>query len=384
MRISIAVIILLLITISCVEPYFPQVSDSDHTLVVEGLVENKVGNQFILLSHTSQLNSPEYLPESGATVKVSDNIGNVFFYDEVAPGKYKRYYASGDLQIYREYTLTVETKSGKKYSSKPEKMLPCPTLDSISYREKENISINPLDYSGGLQFYANITFSSFSASHVIFSISETWEFTVPLNIEFTYDTNGIQPAPGEYQILKRCWKSDEENNIYIGTSDGATSNIITSIPLHFVNTSTSRLQIMYSILVTQKSISPKAYFYFKELKKRIQESGTLYETQPARPLGNMTCVTHPEERVLGYFYSSTSASRRIFVPNNFGFKTSEFSGCTLYVPTNLGDLNASYFPYYLAIITSGENAGQYGIAQKSCFDCVIAGGTLTKPSFWYE
>lgn len=384
MKISYHIAVFIILFSSCIEPYFPNVESSDNALVVEGSIEYKEGYQYIILSHTSDLKSPEYLAESGADVKVKDNLGNVFFYDEIVAGKYRRYYASGDLQIYREYVLEITTVDGKKYSSTAEKLLPCPSLDSISFQRFEKVSIDPFDYSDGLQFYANLTFSSITASHVLFNIDEAWEFTVPLNIEFTYDTNGIQPATGEYQLLKHCWKSDEENSIFIATSEGASSNIINSIPLHFVNTSTSRLQIMYSILVSQKSISAPAYYYFKELKKRVQDSGTLYETQPARPLGNLICESDPGKRILGYFYCSTSDSKRIFVANNFGFRTLEYSGCTLYVPTDLADLNASNYPYYLAIIEAGENAGEYGIAQKSCFDCIVAGGSLTKPDFWYE
>ena len=362
----------------------PDTDSGTGSIVINGSVEMKEGYQYIYVSTTTPLGLNMYDPLSGCIVSVEDNVGNVYIYDELSSGIYQRWYAGDDLVYKRNYTLRVETPYGDKYTSTPETLDYVAELDTVTAERGFEITSLPRLYNEGLQFRAKVNFKSAASSYVLFDLTETWEFEMPHNIEYLFDSAGVYQAPPMYNKLKLCWKTEKDNNIYIASSNSLSSNIVDDIPLQFITIESSRLQKRYSVLVQMKSISKAAYIYFDELKKRVQESGSLYETQPSQLLGNMRNVIDEKEKVLGFFYASAVTEKRFFMNNDYGFRTHEFDGCQLVVPNDLDDLNESLYPYYLSTITYGEDEGEIGMAQKLCFDCVLAGGTTTKPDFWNE
>ncbi|MFB6341841.1 DUF4249 domain-containing protein [Saccharicrinis sp. FJH62] len=384
MRISIITIIITFLLSSCIEPFMPDTDSVNSGIVINGSVENREGYQFIYVSKTSLITEQINNPVSGCTVFVDDNAGNGYYYDEIAPGVYQRWYAGDDFVYNRIYTLHVKTPEGEEYESAPETLAYVAELDTVMAERGVEITTIPKLYYEGLQFTADVNFNSAASPYVLFELTETWEFEVPLPIDFLFDDSGIYMAPNSYKQLKRCWKTQKDNRIYLGSLAGITGSTVDDIPLQFVTIESSKLQKRYSVLVKMKSISSDAYIYFEELKKRVQESGSLYETQPSQLYGNIKNINNEKEKVLGYFFASGVTEKRYFINNDFGFRTHEFDGCILTVPTDIADLNESLYPYYLSTIRFGENAGEMGIAQKYCFDCILAGGTTLKPDFWNE
>ena len=61
-----------------------------------------------------------------------------------------------------------------------------------------------------------------------------------------------------------------------------------------------RFSYIYSVLVHQYALDRKAFEYFQNIQKQIEDMGGLFAPQPTEIKGNITCLTHPEEIVIGY------------------------------------------------------------------------------------
>ena len=143
------------------------------------------------------------------------------------------------------------------------------------------------------------------------------------------------------------------------------------------------MKIKYSLLVKQYSLSNEAYDYWFQLQKQSQESGGLYETQPARVSGNISNVNDNEEVVLGFFNASSVTEKRIFVAESFNFGIYD-ARCTLDTIGPDRPLH-SYTLYPVYLISLNEIMGRgppYGVGYGICFDCRKGGGKTEKPYFW--
>jgi len=121
--------------ISCEKVVELDLDDAEQVLVVEGIVHDSLGDNFVKLSKSKPFNdnSPGFETVSGATVVVADNLGNSFILTETEKG----YYTSASLQGFsgRAYFLTVNVNG--KVVTATSVMNPKVNLDSLSH-EKVN------------------------------------------------------------------------------------------------------------------------------------------------------------------------------------------------------------------------------------------------------
>jgi hypothetical protein len=100
--------------ISCQKVIDIDVNTSPSQLVIEGNISNIRDVQIVKISRSvAYTNTNTYPAVSGATVKVADNAGNSWTFNETAPGTYSSAPLRG--QTGRTYTLTVSV-DGKSYT----------------------------------------------------------------------------------------------------------------------------------------------------------------------------------------------------------------------------------------------------------------------------
>jgi hypothetical protein len=158
-----------------------------------------------------------------------------------------------------------------------------------------------------------------------------------------------------------------------------SQNIYPRFPLHSIDGGTSRLSILYSILVRQLALSQSAYNYWEQMRTNSTEQGGLYEKQPVIIKGNLKSLTQPEQSVLGYFHTASVSERRYFYHNVNGIDLNFSNGC---IEEALGrggwkEFYPTDYPVYYAFV-----AGSLRILSNECIDCRKLGGTTVKPDFW--
>jgi len=135
------------------------------------------------------------------------------------------------------------------------------------------------------------------------------------------------------------------------------------------------------------SLTEEAYYFYSLLESNNQESGGLFDGQPASVTGNITCITDPDEKVLGYFGVSQITTKRIFVKNVPGLSIAPQNfACTPQYLERIDwivNTTENLWPIYMARRPLGSPEGFYH-AQPYCFDCTLSGGSLEEPDFWYD
>jgi hypothetical protein len=365
----------------CVYEYNPDLEGTSNTLVINGKVTDREGYQYIEISRSAAPYNPDYeQPVSGYGVEIQDDKGNRFPGAETEPGLYACWMDQDYLAPGSSYRLMVTDDLGRVYVSDFDELLPCPDIDSITYEIQELQTADPDVTYRGVQFFVNTDCSGEYAKNFRWELEETWEYHSTYEIFAYYD--------GEIRVLDHnsydyyyCWESGSIPSIYTYSTRKLTSGQIRNYPLHFVSNQSDRFSVKYSLLVKQFSLGQEAFQFWNILDKQSKQRGELYETQPARLIGNI----HPQdargEKVLGLFYATSIKEKRIFTRPPVGYSTPDCKPYGLGLPELLEILSAfspNQYPIYLLM----TDMWVYDYVEQECFDCRLRGGITERPDFW--
>jgi hypothetical protein len=215
------------------------------------------------------------------------------------------------------------------------------------------------------------------------AFEEDWEIRSAAFGSLRYDmTTGSIISQSIFSSDNRfnCWASNKSKSIILGTSDRLMESIIKNKVIHQFPTNNSRFSYLYSILVRQYAIEKEVYTYYENLQKNMEQSGSLFAPLLTEIKGNITCISNPDEPVIGYIAATNEVSARIYINMEL------FDGEDQYNCEN----RRNYEPYQL----DNMYAAGYGIEYKHplasyyvclpvrCLDCTMRGGTKNKPDFW--
>jgi hypothetical protein len=370
-------LLLLLVCVSCIEPYEPEINESQDVLVISGVVTDQAGFQYVTISTSAPYNAPEVKPLSGCVVSVADESGNIRVYTEQEPGLYEAYLENAFLGVGKSYSLHVLTSSGGEYRSDYDTMLICPPVDTIYYEIQSQGTPDPDVNYYGLQFYNDLMGVDGGGRSFRWVLSETWEYTSPYYADVIFDGHGYDNFNGSE--INVCYMAQVVNTLYTASTQALVNNRLNKNALNYVSNQSTKLSYKYSLLVEQQSLSFEAYRYWDKMKVGASGGG-LYETQPSSTIGNIYNVSRPQEKVLGCFYATQVQRKRIIVENDFDFEVDRFR-CALDTIYSLGELGP-IFPYYGKSIGPMPPGPPWLVGHFQCFDCQLYGGTTEKPDYW--
>lgn len=362
------IIILSIITLvfSCITPFIPVTDEVKELLVVEGLITDQPGINTIKISKSLPLGKKNAAtPVKGCSVSISDNLNKNYSLKETVAGTYVTDAATFRGVIGRKYTLHI--RSNLNYDSSPMEMRPVPPIDSVYY-EKTMIREADLYHPAveGCQLYLNTHDPANSCRYYRWEYSETWEFHLP------------------YSVPNRtCWLSGNSDRIKIKNTSALETDKVARYPVSFISNQTDRLDVKYSILVNQYSLSEEEFLYWEKLQTIVEQTGGLYDITPAAIGSNISCIDDPKIKVLGYFSVSAQSSKRIFIRENFLGRTNQYSYCpsdTITGNANIPNLNLTVWVIEEYYDLSG-NRFRVITNTKGCADCTTR-GTNIKPLFW--
>lgn len=366
---------------ACRKPFQPDVIQVDyHYLVVDGVINaNPNGITTITLSRTKNLSDslpPD--PEPGATVSIESENGSTFSLLSQGQGKY----ATGNLTLQpgTNYRLKINTTDGAIYQSEYVSIKQTPPIDSVSW--KQNLD-SP---NKSVTIFAHTHDPQNKTHFYRWDYVETWEYTSPLQGFVSLDAQNLIFYTDSTTQTNTCWGTTVSPNISTASSETLGQDLISYQPIEEVPQNDERMGIKYSINVKQYALTKEAYSYWTIVNKSSQQTGSIFDPQPAQLKGNLHCLNHPELPVIGFVSASYITEKRIFIKNqdlvDWHYSNNPGSVCKIFFwPTNPVDFrifsfpDTSYQPYYF----SGTNTL---VAKKECLDCRRRGGTNQKPSFW--
>ncbi|MDB5211427.1 MAG: hypothetical protein JWQ30_2254 [Sediminibacterium sp.] len=381
MRNTIWYMFFLLALAACRKPYEPAVIKVNYNyLVIDGVINaNPNGVTTIQLSRTKNLSdSLPPKPETGAQVVIEGEGGGSFTLIPQGNGVYNS--APLNLSSALKYRLRINTSGGGVYQSDYVPVKQTPPIDSLSWKQKPDSPNKAVTIFAHTHDPQNKTLF-YRWDHV-----ETWQYVSQLQGFVSLDSRGRAFYTDSTTQTSNCWSNTLSTNIATASSEALSQDVISYAPVQVVPQNDERMAVRYSINVKQYGLTKEAYSYWEIIKKSSQQTGSIFDPQPAQVLGNLHCISNPEEPVIGYASASFVTEKRIFIGyrelDDWHFPNAPGSICKTDVwPTNQVDFSIFTYPdtSYQPFFYSGTNTI---VAKKVCLDCRRHGGTNAKPGFW--
>ncbi len=377
MRKVYTVVVILLVGLSCREPFFPEGEFGEtNYLVVEGYINIGEGMTRIRLSRTRPLDQTgQQLFELGAIVSVEGDDNSKVELIEKGNGAYE-----GDLHLPStgSYRVRIKVTGGKEYVSDLASPKITPEIDSVTWRYDSSgvsIALNTHDITGGTRYYQ-------------LEFEETWEIRSFFISILKYQKPDLIYRPeDEIAAMYRCWKSRVSPDLTLYSSAMQTQDVILNYPIAFIPEGAEELSNRYSIIVRQHSLTREAYEYLTLMKKNTGPLGSFTDPQPAELNGNIHCTTS-DEPVIGYVGAFTTEESRIFI-NRWEVPSWRFVvDCVPVFTLNHPDTLAKYLSTAVDLPTEPIEVAPGGIilslyrAYGNCVDCRRNGGHNNEPDYW--
>lgn len=370
---SIMALLTLLVFAGCKDPYYPELKPGQtNFLVVEGFISNDKNATQIRLSRTIPIKDSVGLKaETGAFVTVEGEDNSVYSLIEQEAGLYRGLQLALDPST--KYRLRIRTANGSDYAS-----------EYASIRQTPPVAVNWTREADGV----HISFSSQSlpndTRYYKWNFEETWEILSHYEASYKYRNGAIgNRDPEEVRQMKHCWGRNRPTNIRLISTVPLAKNVIEKEPAVFIPAADEKLDVRYSMLVTLQALDKKGYEFYQLMKKNTESLGSLFDPQPSDITGNISCLSNPGEKVIGYVMGSTLQEKRIFISKDEVPGWSFNPGCaTIKVPNEETALKVfaddEMVPYgiegFMPIL------GYYGVENR-CADCRTRGNN-ERPSFW--
>ena len=395
-----ALLVVMMSMTRCVEPFEPEVPEYEETLVVDGLFTDGDVPSRVTLSNSFGFDEDGPTFVSDALVVIEDDMGGSTTLEEVAEGIYET-----DPQQYRgqvgvSYRLLVSTPDGQRYESGWELLQASPAIDQLDFEFIEVEQSDPAELPiRGAQIRVGTRDDAGGATYFSWDYEEIYEFELPhaprIRAEF-----GSPPGRGSDFIFDisnedfeglRCWKTEKSKQLLIASTENLTEAVIQDFNINFIDNSTPRLFIRYSILVNQYAISKEYYDNIRKIFEVNQTTGSLFDPIPNEIFGNVSNVTNEEAPVLGFFGVAGVSQKRIFINREDappGFGATRGPSCELEtIPLNFLSLfdrierDGLVLQDYARDLLFGNPVG-YILTMPVCAFCAESGASNQRPDFW--
>jgi len=391
-----------LFALRCYSPFEPDYKGVGNILAVEGGIIKGLKKQEIKISIASSISEPKYQPLENCQVKVMDDSGNEFIFNEESQGKYTANIDDAFLNYGTQYKLVFSTPSGENYESGYQKLLKTAPVDSIyTYKENQINSAKNLENTPGLQFYVDLNAPDDASKYYKWQIEETWEVHANYMISGIYDGKTVKVTVDPSDSLFYCWKTKTAEGVYTFSTINLSHNNVKKIPLHFKLSTSTDLGIKYAATVRQFALNKDAYNYWHQKEIEMNESGQIFTSQPYQTKSNIANINNPNENVLGFFWASSCSVKHLFLKDPFNTGEGGYGQCkTIILPSNLvgkelenallnlilRTKNIPKPPLYIYTVCGMSGCIYYVALTNDCIDCrmnhLYGNGINQKPDFW--
>ncbi len=387
-------IIIFALTNSCVEPFTPETVTFESALVVEATITDELAQQEIFLSRTFEFEDEGPELERNAVVQVSDDVGNTVDFLESAPGTYRSAIAFRAIPG-RKYTLNVQTRDGRTYSSQTAEIPAAAPLSRV-YVERTFNSLG----DEGVGIFVDSFDPSGNSRNYRYLYEETYQIIAPFWNDTAMLSTGIEcgvdliPREAEERV---CYNTELSTDLIITDTNGFAEDRVEGFLVRFINRNNFIITHGYSVLVKQLIQSDAAYTFFETLKEFSGSQSLFSETQVGFLNGNVSSDIDSNEKVLGYFDIASVSEMRIFFDYEDLFPNEPpppfVSTCIESSPPLVSEggarcvlapqVETNIVRYVRPNDDPIVGEGPYIVVPRVCGDCTALGQTEI-PEFWTE
>lgn len=355
---------------SCVYPYNVEFTEEEGG-------KNLVIDANILLGNTSTivLSYLEPLDVGRRGIIYNRVEGNVYLEDNTG----QTYPAYDMYGVYRinpfppkedaQYRLTV-LADGKTYRSDWIEPTAPPEITDINFTaDNEVVYVNlSLRDDGQGSGYASATFE------------EIWKFHADFMRLYGYDpeTDSVFMLMFPDDKHYWCWKKSVSNFQY-SIDYSSVNGVVENMPFYTFTRTSPRNHQEYNIRIKVWNLTPEQYRYRKMLEDNERIGGDLFSPEPGEVRGNVYCESDETEKVFGYVNVSRVTMMDAKLDSRYDLWMPPKSLIDVPRDEYLMRYESGYSPVEQMMAPDGGTVVGWGLGR--CYDCILAGGTLEKPSF---
>lgn len=362
---------------SCIEEYDAVLPDDDiNLLVVEGTIISGETCQFYL-SKSQALSTEEYHSNHiNAKLTIIGSDGLNLNVPQAADRSYR--VSVPVLNPEAEYSLQIEWEDDI-YQSVPQKPFPSTPIEKVEFDQPDKH--RPIN----ILLTTSVPKNPKETQYYRWTFEETWEVQASFKSNVQWNPITHKGEPLEHEFMSHGWCSAVSRDIIASSSAYYNNNQIVKYNLYNIPTDNRRLQVLYSTLVKQRSISKEEYEYENERRRISQEMGGLFTPQPSVLPSNIHCTTS-SRRAIGYVGCSAGyQTQRLFIDRN-DVNTDLDLHCKAYYSSDSdypGDEKLFAQGFYLFMYAEDPNGSvDRGWTTFGCLDVSRLGATTYRPSFW--
>lgn len=315
----------LFILAGCQEPYYPDITEAEDALVVDGMLCTSPGKSRVIVTNSGSFAKSVYNnPVNDLIIYALDTVGNrMDFIENGNSGIYVTVKdASGAAQLGNKYTLYIETPEGDTYKSTAQLVNECPVISKITIKwDKENIltedsygDILELSYEG-LAIYSDTRGILPEDNYYLNKWYGYEEHRSTIGVPGTQSSDIYKhiPISSAYTRVVCTGNADEnynkelKNHKFVFIPEFTYRSYVPPVPSGYVVY--SDLFQGYIFVSNQYSLSQDAYVFWKGAQDQLEASGKLFGPVSSQLKSNLTCVNKPDKAIFGVFYATDIKTR---------------------------------------------------------------------------
>lgn len=294
---------------SCVDPILFETDLGERELVFYGNFTQLNENHIFTISRTSDFGKP-VIPVTGASVVIKDDQGSCADYEEFESGRYEL--AADKIQGIpgRSYHIEITFTNGRVYYSTPQVMPEPIAVEEIYHTIESRQILSSSDILVDKTFIdvfidTPLQNSSGETSRFRWTVDEVYSFT------------DIQC--GLFDFAETCYFKDppDVSEVLLFENKDRTQKYLRGFKVR------SRFLVPFDeftgrhyFIVNQYTISKEIFEYWDKINIVANQSGSLFDRQPARVSGNIFEKDNEQVLVLGYFEVNGQNVLRTFITPN--------------------------------------------------------------------
>lgn len=375
-------VVLVVALMSCRDEFWPELTEYENLLVVDGMITNEPGPYEVRLSLSSPVQNPEERPLPNANVIIEDDEGVSEVLSEIEAGVYQTDKNGLQGVIGKSYRVVINMPGGKTYTSDWQKILEPVGIEDV-YVEVETVQTEDENYPlYGYQFYVDTELAKSDSTYFLWRMDGDYKYRSNFLARYYWDGRLSRfPNPDSLYV---CYGKDNISDFVTMSTQEFSVPKLDRIPLTYVTTETLKLSVRYTLMLKQYTLNSQAYSFYAEIEDLNSQEGALYTEQPFQVRGNVYDASAPDDFLLGYFLAAGISEKRIFVdrPKYVEFR---YGVCKLTRADTeaFGYIGWSDPVTWPLLVTTNEN-GQMALPSQDCIDCRRKGGSLEKPPYWED
>lgn len=183
-------------------------------------------------------------------------------------------------------------------------------------------------------------------------------------------------------VVKDCWGHSSVRKQVFTSSATFKNGVIKNYPMYVITADDYKLSRMYRVKVSQRLISREAYEYRRMVEKLSEEMGGLFTPQPSEVKGNITCITNPDKRAIGYVEVVGNVSKAtLYISSDDIIRPEMDISCSILAPEVIADQGYSTDDLlYMGYLPWPDTGGAW--IEAGCISCEFNGGDIIKPDDW--